>query len=167
MKCFWLLTKCRLALAELAASLALLIVSGSPTGGESVKDILEGQILWTSWRDVFLIGPLFAGICIIWMYFREKRSQLFYPLFALAIPFSVNLIGIYLVFASLIFPALGVVKINKNKVFWGYIISLASFVIGLMASYFFDLSAGPAIVLSFALASFAIYWAGDKKLSAS
>ena len=137
----------------LAASLALLIVSSSPTGGESVKDILEGQILWVSWKDALMIGPLFLIMFFIWTFFRAHRSRLFYPLFALAIPFSVNLIGIYLVFASLIFPALGVVSIQTNKLIWGYVISLFAFISGLAMSYLFDLSAGPAIVLCFAICS--------------
>lgn len=137
----------------LAASMGLLMVANSPHGGEEIKDILEGQILWTSWEHIIFIAPIFIAVFLIWTIFKTKRGFLFYPLFAITIPFSVSMIGVYLVFASLIFPALAVVKLNKHKTSMGIMISILSYLIGLIASYLLDWPAGPAIVLSLSILS--------------
>ena len=99
----------------LAASLSILLMANDPHGGEEMNNILSGQILWVDWSDIIIIAPIFIGILASWHIFRNKRNILFYPLFALAIPFSVNIVGVYLVFASLIFPALAVVNIKNKK----------------------------------------------------
>ena len=134
----------------LSASLSLLIVGSSPDGGENIKNILEGQILWTDWSDLKLIVPVFLTVFLVWHFLKEKRNVLFYPLFALVIPFSVNLIGVYLVFASLIFPALAVVKSLNNRLTKGVVISVLAYMVGLGTSYIFDWPSGPALVVSFA-----------------
>jgi zinc/manganese transport system permease protein len=138
----------------LAASMGLLLVANSPHGGEEIKNILEGQILWTSWGGVTFVAPIFAAVFIAWMIFKNKRSFLFYPLFAITIPFSVSMIGVYLVFASLIFPALAVAKRQDYRVIAGVCISILSYLLGLIASYLFDWPAGPSIVLFLSIISF-------------
>ena len=135
----------------LAASMGLLIVANSPHGGEEIKNILEGQVLWTSWSHIIFIAPIFITVLISWIFFRHKRSFLFYPLFAITIPFSVSMIGVYLVFASLIFPALAVVNLKKYKIFIGVSISVFSYLCGLVCSYLFDWPAGPAIIFMMAV----------------
>jgi len=64
------------------------------------------------------------------------------------------MIGVYLVFASLIFPALVVAKLKKYKMISGVMISISSYLLGLILSYLFDWPAGPAIVISLALVGF-------------
>lgn len=131
-----------------AASLSILIMSGNPHSGEQMKDILAGQILWVNWSDLYWSGPVFIATWLAWTRLSTHRNLLFYPLFALTIPFSVNLIGVYLVFASLILPALATVSIQTGRAFIAYLLSLLSFVAGLFLSYIADLPSGPAIVLS-------------------
>lgn len=140
-----------------AASMGLLIVANSPHGGEEIKDILEGQILWTSWSHISFVAPIFVAVFLAWVIFKNKRSFLFYPLFAITIPFAVSMIGVYLVFASLIFPALALVRVERNKMLFGVIISIVSYLLGLIASYLFDWPAGPAIVITMAVVSFTFY----------
>lgn len=137
----------------LAASMGLLLVANSPHGGEEIKDILEGQILWTSWSHIIFVAPIFIAVFISWIIFKNKRAFLFYPLFAITIPFSVSMIGVYLVFASLIFPALAVAKQQNYKIFIGILISLLAYFLGLLSSYLFDWPAGPAIVLLLSILS--------------
>ena len=148
----------------LAASTGLLIVANSPHGGEEIKDVLEGQILWTSWGHIMFVAPIFIAVLLIWGIFKNKRSFLFYPLFAITIPFSVSMIGVYLVFASLIFPALAVIKLNNYKIISGIGISVLSYLLGLSASYLFDWPAGPAIVLSLSVLSFLGFYLSKKYL---
>ncbi len=140
----------------LAASMGLLLVANSPHGGEEIKDILEGQVLWTSWSHIIFVAPIFISVFIAWIFFKNKRSFLFYPLFAITIPFSVSMIGVYLVFASLIFPALAVVN-SKNKLGAGYMISVTSYLTGLIASYLFDWPAGPSIIFLLSIISFSYF----------
>ncbi len=141
----------------LAASTGLLLVTNSPHGAEEIKNILEGQILWTSWSHISFVLPIFVSIFLSWIIFKNKRSFLFYPLFAITIPFSVSMIGVYLVFASLIFPALAVVKLKDYKMVKGITISIAAYLLGLMLSYLFDWPAGPAIVIALAFLSTCLY----------
>ena len=61
------------------------------------------------------------------------------------------MIGVYLVFASLIFPALAVVNQKKGKMLAGIIISVISYFVGLLCSYMFDWPAGPAIIFVMAV----------------
>ncbi len=131
----------------LAASMGFLLVANSAHGGEEIKDILEGQVLWTSWGHIIIVAPVLTVVFVSWILFKKKRSFLFYPLFAITIPFSVSMIGVYLVFASLIFPALAVVKLKNYKMTIGIIISILSYFCGLVCSYLFDWPAGPSIVL--------------------
>ncbi len=148
----------------LAASMGLLLVANSPRGGEEIKDILEGQVLWTSWSHIIFVAPIFISVVIAWMVFKKKRSFLFYPLFAITIPFSVSMIGVYLVFASLIFPALAVVGMKNHKMIIGVLISMTSYLLGLICSYLFDWPAGPAIVLLLSISSMALFFLNSKIL---
>ncbi len=131
-----------------AASLSILIMAGDPHGGEQMKDILAGQILWITWSDLLVFGPVFVIVASIWFFLKPHRSRLFYIVFALSIPFSVSLIGVYLVFASLILPALATIKILKLRVFTGYMVCITSFALGLIGSYLLDLPSGATIVMA-------------------
>lgn len=66
------------------------------------------------------------------------------------------MIGVYLVFASLIFPALAVVKLQRNKMIIGISVSIVSYFLGLICSYLFDWPAGPSIVIALAFTCLAI-----------
>lgn len=141
----------------IAASMSILIISNDPHGGEQMKNILAGQILWITWKDLVLYSPIFILMASIWLFAKTKRQQIFYILFAMTIPFSVKLIGVYLVFASLILPALATVKILKSRWIKSYVISALSFAVGLIASYIIDIPSGPAIVMSM-LAVSLLFW---------
>lgn len=129
-----------------AASLSILVMSGDPHGGEQMKDILAGQILWITFEDLIWYAPLFILVPFIWFTSQKARQKLFYILFALTIPLSVKLVGVYLVFASLILPALATVKLKRGRVLTANILSLMSFALGLWLSYVLDLPSGPTIV---------------------
>ena len=131
-----------------SASLSILLISSDPNSDEQMNDILSGQILWTSWNDLIFYSPIFLIISMISLYFNKYRNKIFYILFAITIPFSVNIIGVYLVFASLIIPALATVNIGTRRYISAYLISVISFMIGLLTSYIFDTPSGPTIIIS-------------------
>jgi zinc/manganese transport system permease protein len=73
----------------------------------------------------------------------------FYLLFAVVVTQSVQLVGIYLVFASLIVPALAAKRFTeKARLAIGYTVGLVGYIAGLIASSIFDLPTGAVIVVS-------------------
>ncbi len=90
-----------------AACVELLILANNPHGGEHLKDLLVGQILFVSTPQLIPVAALYAVALLVWFTARKLIGQIgFYVLFALVVTQSVQLVGIYLGFASLIVQAL-------------------------------------------------------------
>ena len=138
----------------LSASVELLILANNPQGGEHLKDLLVGQILWVTPVSLIPTALLYAAALAVWFRFRAKLGHIgFYVLFALIVTQSVQLVGIYLVFTSLIVPALAArVYPEKHRLAVGYAVGVAGYVAGLIASSVFDLPTGAVIVVTLAIA---------------
>lgn len=138
---------------SLAATGSILLLANNPHGGEHLKDLLVGQILWVEWQQ--LIAPLLAGVGVmsLWLWKRELfKGKLFYVIFAIAITLSVQLVGIYLVFASLIIPALVTAKFDdKRAVGFALLLGTVGYLIGLIISAVLDLPSGAMIVWCLAI----------------
>jgi zinc/manganese transport system permease protein len=135
-----------------AASAGILMLAGNPHAGDHLKDLMIGQILWVDYQQLSLVAFLYAVVLLFWfMAFKAGRELLFYLLFALSVTASVQLVGVYLVFASLIIPALTVRKAGKPALWIAYGVGAAGYALGLSMSALFDLPAGPAIVLMLAV----------------
>lgn len=136
----------------LAATGGLLLLANNPHGGEHLKDLLVGQILWVSPSQLWTaaIGSAVLLALIVWR--AGKLAGLaFYSVFALAITISVQLIGVYLVFTSLIVPALATVGMQgRSRLFVAYAIGICGYVSGLVLSALFDLPSGAMIVWTLA-----------------
>lgn len=135
-----------------AASLGVLLLAGDPHGGERLSELLSGQILWTTPAQLAWIGVLYAVLLALWAWRGPSLGALgFYLVFALAITASVQLVGVYLVFASLILPALAIRKASPRMgLLAGWLLGALAYAAGLIASALFDWPAGPAIVVSLA-----------------
>ncbi|GAB1595298.1 metal ABC transporter permease [Lysobacter claricitrinus] len=135
-------------LFALAATGGLLLLANNPQGGEHLKDLLVGQILWVSYAQ--LIPALVLSVVLLaFMWLRHGRltGLTFYALFALAITASVQLVGVYLVFASLIVPALATAGMTgKRQLVAAYAIGIGGYVLGLGLSAVLDLPSGALIV---------------------
>jgi zinc/manganese transport system permease protein len=133
----------------LAACAGILLLAGNPHGGEHLKDLLVGQILWVSASSLIPIAILYAVALVVWFAARRRIGQIgFYILFALVVTQSVQLVGIYLVFASLIVPALAAKRFNERfRLGIGYAVGFVGYVTGLVASSLFDLPTGAIIVV--------------------
>jgi zinc/manganese transport system permease protein len=136
------------SLFVITASMGILMLAHNPQGGEHLKNLLVGQILWVETRHLWTTMILYVFILGCWWYFAQFRDKIFYFLFALMITASVQLVGVYLVFASLIMPALAT---SRLKV--GYLIGIMGYGMGLILSNIFDFPAGAMIVLTLALVS--------------
>lgn len=151
------------SLFVLASSGSILLLSTNPHGGEQLKELLVGQILWVGFDQIIPTAILYSVVLVLWVAFAQRiNSLVFYLLFAISITASVQLVGVYLVFASLIFPAMAIRKMTKHAIQFGYLVGAAGYVMGLILSTVFDLPAGAMIVYSLALS--AIIFVGLKKL---
>jgi zinc/manganese transport system permease protein len=127
----------------LAANAAILLLAANPHGAEHLKDLLVGQVLWVSARDLPAVALASAVILALWWWLRPR---FFYLLFACAVTVSVQLVGIYLVFATLIVPALATRQLMRARVPACYALGALGYGIGLALSAISDLPAGPLIV---------------------
>jgi zinc/manganese transport system permease protein len=136
-----------------AASAELILLSFNPHGAEHLKDLLVGQILWVEPRQLIPVAVLYAGVLAAFLVFDLRRQRaLFYLLFAVTITASVQLVGIFLVFASLILPALAAAGMTSRRGrVVGYVTGSAGYVLGLLGSALSDVSTSAAIVCALAV----------------
>lgn len=145
----------------LAATAGVLLLAGNPHGGEHLKELLVGQVLWVSYEQ--LIPTAILSVCILaaWYLARDRlRGFGFYALFAFAVTASVQLVGVYLVFACLIIPALATRHVTSRgrRVLFGLAIGSAGGVAGLVTSVSLDVPAGAVIVWAMAIVALAFAW---------
>ncbi|MCE7901473.1 MAG: metal ABC transporter permease [Gammaproteobacteria bacterium PRO9] len=136
----------------LSASLSLLLVGENPHGSEHIKDLLAGQILWVLWPHIRVVAALYAVLLVCWFAFRERLGRAgFYVIFALAVTASVQLVGVYLVFSSLIMPALALRRWSGGRqLAAAWFTGAVGLAAGLVLSALFDLSTGPTMVATLA-----------------
>lgn len=138
----------------LAASIGIILLSHNPHGGEYLKDLLVGQILWVNLSDLVPVAILYAVVLAVWFSLGKRMNTIgFYLLFAITVTASVQLVGVYLVFASLIIPALAVLKRTSMRLPFGYALGVAGYALGLVCSALLDLPTGAVIVCSIAAVS--------------
>jgi zinc/manganese transport system permease protein len=136
----------------LAATGGILLLAGNPHGSEHLKELLVGQILWSSWESLLPIAGLSAVLLVLWFTLRDRVGALsFYVIFAFAVTASVQIVGIYLVFASLIIPALATQHLRRrNRLLTGYTVGALSYLAGITLSALLDLPTGAIIVWTMA-----------------
>ncbi|MGL4475006.1 MAG: metal ABC transporter permease, partial [Shewanella sp.] len=154
----WLARHCRDELEAIigciyvvSAAGAMLLLANDPHGGELLKQVLSGQILWVNWSQLAVPALVSALLLLLWAYRPSVLyGSYFYFMFAIVITLSVELVGVYLVFSSLILPALAVNRITRYWWLTAFALGVSAYVVGLWLSTLFDLPAGSAIVLCLA-----------------
>jgi zinc/manganese transport system permease protein len=141
-----------------AANAAILLLATNPHGAENLKDLLVGQILWADPARLGLVALVYAVILGVWFGLGERIGRVgFYLVFACAVTASVQLVGVYLVFTTLIVPALATRRLNRGRLLAGYALGAASYALGLGVSLTSDLPPGPLIVCTMAGLGFALF----------
>ncbi len=134
-----------------SSSLAILLLANNPHGSKEMLNILSGEILFITWEKILYHAPIYLFILALWLFKPSvRKGSTFYILFALAITSSVQLVGVYVVFASLILPALASLNFKSSYVS-AWIIGALSIIIGILLSLILDKPTGPILVLSFIL----------------
>lgn len=148
----------------LASTAQILLLANDPHGGEDLKDLLAGQILWVSSEQLVRAAILTALFLIVWFKWRSQIGRIgFYVLFAVMVTISVQMVGVYLVFTSLIIPAIATYRHRTSKqLLIGYALTLGSYVIGLVLSAYFDLPSSPVIVWAMAIIGTVVHLLGKE-----
>ncbi len=146
----------------LASTAQILLLANDPHGGEDLKDLLAGQILWVRPPQLVHASIVTAIFLIAWFRFRERLGRIgFYVLFALVVTISVQLVGVYLVFTSLIVPAVATYRYPlRRQLAVGYGLAIGSYVVGLVLSAVLDLPSSPVIVWTMALIGLLVHFGG-------
>ncbi len=140
----------------LASSVAILILAKNPHGGEHLKDLLSGQILWVNAARLPFVALIYAVILALWFGPRERLGRIgFYGLFACAVTLSVQLVGLYLVFTTLVVPALATFYSRRHRHLKAYSIAVLGYAAGLLLSVAADLPSGAMIVCAMVVAGIA------------
>jgi len=152
-----------------ASAASIVVADRAPEGAEHIKELLAGSVLWVSWTHVLrdLLVCLFVG-CLHYLLRRrfilisedpeaafERGIRvhwwdfLFYLSFGVVITLAVEVAGVLMVFSYLVGPSIIAIAACASwkarlAVAWA-VGSLAS-VVGLLASYRWDLPSGPAVV---------------------
>ncbi|MBI3996093.1 MAG: metal ABC transporter permease [Candidatus Omnitrophica bacterium] len=154
------------------AAASILVLSRAPEGGEELKALLVGHLLFVDWREIVKISLLYSTIGVIhWLarkpllaisqdpegaFARGLRVRwwdfLFYATFGFVVTSSVELAGVLLVFSFLIVPAIcGVLLAQRigSRLLVGWAAGTVTSVAGMIASYVWDLPTGATVVCAF------------------
>lgn len=155
-----------------SASAVILVLSRAPEGGEELKALLVGHLLFVDTAEIVKIAVIYGVIGIFHWWARkplllisqkpeeafEKGVSIhlwdffFYMTFGFVVTSSVEMAGVLLVFAFLVVPAVSAALIFQkigNRLIFGWSLGVVTSVLGIMASYWFDLPTGAAIVCMF------------------
>jgi zinc/manganese transport system permease protein len=148
----------------LASTAQILVLANDPHGGENLKDLLAGQILWVSSDQLWRTAVLTAVFAAVWFRWRETIGRVgFYVLFAVVVTASVQLVGVYLVFTTLIVPAVAAYRLAPNRqLAGGYALAAGSYIVGLAVSVVTDLPSSAVIVWAMAVLGLFVHLAGGR-----
>ena len=140
-----------------AAAAGILLLAHNPHGGEHLRDLLAGQLLWVSWSQLLPVALLYVGVLALWFGPAQRWPRLgFYLLFAITVTASVQLVGVLLVFTSLIAPAVATRAFGgARRILAAYLVGAAGYAAGLGLSLVADLPSGATVVCCLCLLALA------------
>ena len=126
-------------------------------GSEHLRDLLVGQILWVQPHQLAVAALVYAAMLALWFGIASRLGRIgFYAIFACVVTVSVQLVGVYLVFATLIVPPLATRKLGKHRLRSAWALGAVGYAVGLVASTALDLPTGPVIVWTLAALGLAV-----------
>ena len=152
----------------------ILVLTQVPHGGEEIRHLLVGAILWVTWPVVLKTAILYAalGALLFFLHSRLHRISVnpeqarqdgmslarwdffFYLVLGTVVTSSVQIAGVLLVFTLLIVPTvMGIRLFTQERKQFLYVLGTGTgaVVVGATASYVLDLPTGAAIVCTFGI----------------
>jgi len=149
----------------LAATGSLLLLASNVHGSEHLRDLLVGQILWVQPRELAAVAAVYAVVLAIWFGLGSRMGRVgFYLLFACTVTMSVQLVGVYLVFATLIVPPLATRALAARRLAASWGVGAAGYALGLVASTSLDVPSGPAIVWMLVIVALIVHAAVARRI---
>jgi zinc/manganese transport system permease protein len=157
-----------------ASAAGILVADRSPRGGEAIKDILVGSLLWVGWPAIGRLAVVYLLVGLFHWILRQRFLTisfepevaiakgwnlrlwdfLFYLSFGLVITFSVPIVGVLLVFSFLVVPAAIAFQFAHTRgslAILSWLAGVISSAGGLWLSFRYDLPTGPVVVCMFGL----------------
>jgi len=164
----------------MASAAAILVADRTPRGGEAIKDILVGSLLWVNWPTILRLALVYAVVGVFHWVLRRRFLTisfspetavaggwrvrwwdfLFYLSFGIVITFSVPIAGVLLVFSFLVVPAAVAFQFTRRQGKLALISWLAGALAsagGLWISFEYDLPTGPIVVCMFGVVLLGAY----------
>lgn len=137
------------------ANLAMWGASWEPHGRERLDQLLSADVLWAPWNAIAWFGLCAAPVWLLSLRWRHclASNLVFYPLFALVLSAAVPLLGLYLVFALLIAPALWTLK--GHGMVTAMSLAVGACLAGLAVSWTWDAPSGACVALATAMVGLA------------
>jgi len=133
------------------ASVAVLAARTDPHGRDRLLELLAADLLWADWSRVALLATAAAGVLALQRLGAGvlARDRGFYPVFAIVASVAVPVLGLFVVFAALIAPALWL-RLGRGHA-WALAGAVAAGGLGLLGSWFLDAPSGACVALALAL----------------
>ncbi len=128
----------------LGASAALLGARLDAHGRERMTELLAADVLWAQWPQVGVLGICAAVVLLLGA--RLQQDRIFFPVFAVVASLAVPVLGLFLVFATLIAPALW--QRAGAPARWAWTGAIAACALGLAVSWALDAPSGACIALA-------------------
>ncbi|MDP7638909.1 MAG: iron chelate uptake ABC transporter family permease subunit [Candidatus Hydrogenedentes bacterium] len=151
---------------------SILVLSRAPEGGEELKAMLVGHVLFVEWGEIGTLLVLYTCIAALHWWARKPLLRisndpeaafkeglhvrwwdfLFYASFGVVVTNAVQIAGVLLVFAFLIVPAVCAVMLVDTvtrRLVLGWVTAAATSMAGITASYYLDLPTGATVVCAF------------------
>jgi zinc/manganese transport system permease protein len=158
----------------ISAAASILVLSRSPDGGEELKMLMVGHLLFIDWPEIIHLAVLYGAIGLIHYLVRRPLLKvsgdpegafasgmhvrlwdfLFYGTFGVVVTSSTEIAGVLLVFSFLIVPAVCGVLLgtsDRQRLLIGWVCGMLTSVAGITLSYHFDLPTGAAVVCTFGI----------------
>jgi zinc/manganese transport system permease protein len=155
-----------------AAAASILVLSRAAEGGEELKSLLVGHLLFVEPHEIVKVALLYGAIGLVHWLARKPLlliSQhpeqafaqglavrwwdfLFYATFGVVVTSSVEVAGVLLVFSFLIVPAVCGALLAQTvgrRLAVGWAVGVLTSLVGMWASYVFDLPTGATVVCAF------------------
>jgi len=153
----------------------ILVLTQVPHGGEEIRHLLVGSILWVSWTQVVKTALLYALLgLVLWRSHKslslisddpdaararglnlKRWDFLFYAVLGTVVTSSVQIAGVLLVFTLLVVPTVMACRRGcgggVKHLLFVLLVGVLAVVLGAAASYWLDLPTGAAIVCVFGL----------------